>query len=404
MSVTQNKLAAAFAVSVSAATFGYPLHAEGVELSYGIGLRLQSESNADLAPISAGATNSAALTLSFGLVSETAQSRLAISARGNIEAATGPNTPSTGLVDPSVEISYDRGLANADLSLSASHSTTDVANGDVTNFDTGTGTQQTNRLSAALNWGKTDPLGFGLSASLSDTSYQDASPTLFDRRTAQLGANLRADLSQVLQFTLAASLDRFDPDTGATRTTRSLDAGLNLARPRGTLSLTLGLDDTPNGQRQRFTFGNQLELANAAVTYSLGSTRGASGKSYLTGALNYKHDLPKGAFNLDLARAVSSSDTTDAETLQTSAGLNWTQDMTPTASLVLGLSWAEQTDTATDLSTTNTQLSATWRQAFGQDWAMDLGYTHRLRNSDSLGKGDSDLFFLSLRRDFSVRY
>lgn len=406
MFVTQNQLAKALAATLGAVTLtaAMPLRAEGVELHYGLGLRLETESNVALDPVSAGNSQSAALTLSFGLISETALSRLDISASGNLQAANGPDNPHNGLVDPAVRLSYDRAVATADFNFSASAIKTNLADSDVTNFDTGAGTRQTNAVSTALNWGNSAPLGFGLSASLEDVQYDSADPRLYDRRTEQLGASLRADLSQVLELTLAANASRFEPATGARRDTTGLQLGLNLAQPHGMFGATLGLDDTPDGQRQRLDFTHQLELPQSALSYTLGATHSINDNFYMTGALNYQHALPKGNLNLDLNRAVTSSDTTDTETLQTSAALNWHQDVTATGSLTLGLSWAESVETASDLATTNTRLSATWRQALGQDWALDLGYTHRLRDEDGIGRGQSNLMFLELRRDVSVRY
>ena len=407
MLVTQNQLAKALAATlgVGALTAALlPLRAEGVELHYGLGLRVETESNAALAPVSAGNSQSAALRLSFGLISETALSRLDISASGNLQAANGPDNLHNGLVDPAVRLSYDRAVATADFSFSANAIKTDLADTDVTDFDTGAGTRQTNSVSTGLNWGNSAPLGFGLSASLEDVQYDSANPGLYDRRTARLGASLRADLSQVLQLTLAANASRFDPAVGPSRDTTGLQLGLNLTQPRGVFGVTLGLDDTPDGQRQRLGFTHQLELPQSTLSYTIGATRSSSDNLYMTGALSYQHALPQGNLRLDLNRAVTSSDTTDAETLQTSAALNWQQDITPTGSLTVGLSWAEAVETANDLATTNTRLSATWRQALGQDWALDLGYTHRMRDKDGIGRGQSNLMFLELRRDFSVRY
>ena len=405
MFVRQNQLAKALAATLGVVMLtAAPLRAEGVELHYGLGLRVETESNAALAPVSTGNSQSAALALSFGLTSETALSRLDISASGNLQAANGPDHLHNGLVDPTVRLSYDRAVATADFNVSANAIKADLADTDVTNFDTGSGTRQTNSVSTALNWGNRAPLGFGLSASLEDVQYDSANPELYDRRTARLGASLRADLSQVLQLTLAANASRFDPATGASRDTTGLQLGLTLTQPRDAFGVTLGLDDTPDGQRQRLGFTHQLELPQSALSYTIGVTRSSNDNIYMTGALSYQHALPQGNLSLDLNRAVTSSDTTDAETLQTSAALNWQQDITPTGSLTVGLSWAEAVETASDLATTNTRLSATWRQALGQDWALDLGYTHRLRDKDGIGRGQSNLMFLELRRDFSVRY
>jgi hypothetical protein len=383
-----------------------PAQAEGVEMTFGLGFRAETNSNLGLDPVSAGRSSKAGVNLSFGLISETPISRLSFDAAAGLLSGHGANLPSSGLNDPSLKLSYQRNAANADFNLSATLTDVDLTSArDVTDFDTGSGARRTASLSTGINWGTAAPLGFGLTAGVSDVRYHDTpSAGLTNSRSTRLGATARADLSEVLHLNLGLRDTHFEKDGAATRDTLGLDVGLTLARPQGELGLRLGFDDTADGQRNSLSFEHRIDLPRAALSYSLGATRGVTGRTFATGALNYMQELPNGALNLGLNRAVQSSSETDAETVQSSASLGWRQAVTPSATLALSLNWAEQLDTATDLVTTNTNLSAVWSQSLTADWALDLGYTRRLRDQDPVGQADSDSVFLELRRDFSIRF
>lgn len=380
--------------------------AEGVEMTFGLGFRAETNSNLGLDPVSAGRSNKAGVNLSFGLLSETPNSRLSLDAAAGLMSGHGANLPDSGLNDPSLKLSYQRDAANADFNLSAALSDVDLTSArDVTDFDTGNGARRTASLSTGINWGTATPLSFGLTAGVSDVRYHDhPSPGLIDSRSTRLGASVRADLSEVLQLDLGLRDTQFEKDNAATRDTLGFDAGLTLARPLGELGLHFSFDDTADGQRNSLRFDHRMDLPRATLSYSLGVTRGVTGRSFATGALNYTQELSNGALNLGLNRAVQSSSENDTETVQSSASLGWRQAVTPSATLALTLNWAEQLDTATDLVTTNTSLSAVWSQSLTADWALDLGYTHRLRDRDLVGKASSDNVFLELRRDFSIRF
>lgn len=376
----------------------------GTLLDFDIGLRVQSDSNPDLTPVSPGTDVTGGVDLSFSLTSETALSRLSLTGSlGLLSADEADGT--SGFSDPGLTLSYARTTATAALTLDVGLQDAAGNNGAVTNFDTGTGRQQIASLNAALQLGTAGPLGFGLNAGVTDLRYRDTSdPALLDSRTVTLAGDLRRDLSPVLHLTLGLDDRRFDQDGADLRETQSLDLGLTLDRPTGALGLEVTAADTPEGQRLGASFEHQIDLAAGSVTYSLGATRGVRDRTYVTGALNYAQELPGGSLTLGLLRAVQPSPDTDAETLLLTSSLGYRHAVTPNANLALALNWAEQRDTSSDLATANTNLSATWTQSLTPDWALDLGYTHLLRNADTTGHGQSDQVSLTLHRAFSLRF
>jgi hypothetical protein len=317
------------------------------------------------------------------------------------------SSDNAGLTDPRLDLTYDRLGANADFHVTGTLQQSDVASGtDVTNFTTGRGLRREVDLQSALNLNTSRPLGFGLTAGISDIGYHDhPSPDLTDSRTLDLGTTLRADLSSVLHVNLGLSGSRFTQEGLPDRDTVGYSAGVTLDRPAGPLALQLIREDTPDGQRDRLGFDQQVALPSGAeLNYGLGLTRGVTGKTYLDGIVRYAGDLPNGAISLELSRDVTAGAETDSETVQSRASLGVTHAVTPSADLALALNWAEQRDTATGATDANSNLSATWTQSITADWALDLGYTHVIRDQDPIGRGQSDQISVGLSRSFSLRF
>ena len=379
--------------------------AQGVELTFGVGFRAESDSNPGLVPDSPGFVTQVGADLTFGLLSETRSASLALGASGKVVASTGPGNPASGLVDPSFTLAYVRTAATAEFTIDASIEDTDVAtDAGVDDFTTGTGTQRTAKLAVGLTWGQNGPLGFGLTADASSVNYSaESSPDLIDSRTLALGTQARADLSPVLHFDIAATKSRFMPEDRADRDTMSLLAGLTLDRPVGNFGVALGIDKTPDGRRSKLTFSREITLPAATLSYRFGATRSVTGQVYATGALNYAQDFPDSSFSFGLERTVEASLETDSEIIESSASLNYSREITPRANIVLTIDWAEQKTTGTNLSIANTNLSAVWTQEITPDWSLDLGYSHRLRQDDTVGNGQSDAVFVEVRRAFTFR-
>ncbi len=380
-----------------------------VELTFGVGLRLASDSNPALVPASPTSSHrtTAALNLSFGLTSQTANSTLSIQATTGLEAARGAGSADVnGLNNPGVTLAYAHEAGLAEVTLDAGLASVNLGQAvAATEFQTGTGKRRTASLTAGLTWGKDAPFGAGLSAGVTDVSYLNTiTPGLLGSRTLQLGATAHTDLSPVLHLAFGLSDSRFLQDGRPTRDTPGVQASLTLDRKTGTLSASLTSDHAPQGQRSTLSLQDQMTLPAGALSFSLGATRSASAKTYATGALAYQQDLPEGAVTLGLNRSVQDNAYTNAETILSGASAGYSHAVNPRASLALALNWAEQRDTATDLAVTNTNLSATWTQDLTADWALDLGYTRYMRHQDLVGKGQSDSLFITLHRAFSVRY
>lgn len=376
--------------------------AGGLRLTFGLGLRLETDSNAALAPVSAGPTNRAITDLSFGLASATPNARFTLNAGLALQGEGGSGTRSNGLQNPFVTLSYGRDWADASFALTTSLRETDLSSySDVTDFGATTGTRRTSRVDTQLRWGENRPLGFGFSAGFTDTRYRNA-PGEADTTVARVGLTARLDLSKVSRLDLGLRASRYD-EVGAPRRrdTLGFDAGFSIARPRGDLGLHLSIDDTPDGQRQSLTFRHSLALVRGNLAYGLGASRGVDDKVRLIGSLDYSLALPRGSLTFGLDHSVRADDR-DNQTVITRASLGYRHELTPVSRLNISASWATSTPTATGFASTNASFGASYSHDLTPDWALDVSYRHRLRETGGIGKARSNVVFLGLRRDFTI--
>ena len=383
----------------------------GLRLTFGVAFRAETTSNLALETPAEGRTNQIATRLSFRLEDETRTGSLSFAASGRLRALDGPDGRETGFESPDLRFGLHREGARSALDVTAflREADLDTLRGLLVDPDTGEvstlsgeGTQRQTGGNIAYTFGAGEPWGLTLSAGLTDTTYR-AAPAEVDNRRSNAGASLRFALDPATEATLGLRASTYKEDGAARRDTLRAEAGLTRSLPLGTVSATLFAEDTEDGTRSGLTFGRSIDLASGGrLSYSLGATRGASGSTNLTGALDWSRPLPRGNLSLGLRRSVASGEG-DAETLATSLNLGLTQELTPRTALSIGLNAAEAEATATGNTTRTATLNATLTHALTEDWALDAGLSYRWRDADSEGRATSDTLFLELRREFAWR-
>lgn len=376
-------------------------------LSFDLGLRVEKDTNTSLTARSKLPRQGAQLRFGMTYLSETEISTFALSANGALAAYSGRGAKigsGKGLVTPALTLAYERGVADADVKLDLLLSQNDLNDGDpgAIDFDD-SGSRRTAKISAAANWGKTAPLGFGLTASHEDTRYSDA-PTLPDRKVDKIGASARAQLTDVLVADLSLGAQSYRRVGREARDTYTARLGFALAHSTGELRASFGLDDAPEGERLRFNIGQTIEQPLGEISWTLGAVRDSQGRVRLMGTLNWQRELIDGAFGVTYSRDVTSSDVDDRETLRNNLTVNWSRQLTATGGVLLNASWSESSYSDTGLEVTGTQLSAVWRQEVTQDWGLDLGYVHRSRETSLTPSVSSDRIYVELRRSFAVKF
>lgn len=382
----------------------------GLRMTLGVGFRAETNDNLVLEDPSRGRTSQFDTRLTFGLTDETRAGSLSITAEGLLRALDGPDGRESGFVQPALGLAWRRagGRAAFDASAFLREADLDTLIGLAIDPETGEasvlsgeGTQRQVGGDLAYTFGTGEPFGLGLSAGLTDTSYRDA-PDEVDNRRTRSNATLRFALDPATEATAGLGFSTYKEEGAGQRDTLSFQAGLTRDSGSGTVSATLFAEQTEDGTRSGGTLGRSYDLAAGRLSFSLGATRGVSGRTNPTGALDWTQELARGSLSLGISRSVVSGDG-DAETLATGINAGLTQALSELSSLRFDLNAAEVRTTATGATTRTATLSATVTRSLPQDWALDAGVTRRLREEDGAGRASSTAVFLELRRAFEWR-
>ncbi len=394
----------------------------GIQLRFGLGLRAEAQSNRTLDPVNSDSSTELAADLSFGLLSETPQDRLALNLAGSLRALDGEGAANldNGFSEPRVDLNYTRSAIDSRLSLNAEARKTDLGDRDSLFFDettglftivNGTATLRRESFSAAYDWGLGGPFELGVVARFSRSEYSDGSATgiggstLNDNERRTLSASARLALTEALSLDTTLSYSAFEEDgTPGTRDTVALYNSLVLGRPGGNVSFSFGVTDTEEGQRYSANVGRSLEMPFGTLSGQLGATRGVDGDTSLTGGLSASYALPSGTVTANLSRSVSSGSEQDNEQVNTSLRLGYSQALTPVSNIGFAIDFADATVSSTGLGTTSGNFSATYTRDLTPDWDMDLGYRYRHRSQSTGPSAKSNEVFLNLRRDFLTRF
>lgn len=399
--------------------------AGGVRMTWGIEQRFETDSNGELDPGGSEDISQASTRLSFGLSSATRASSLSFTAAGKFRVAQGPdfNGTEAEFTEPEAGLSYARRSANADMSLSARYRESDVAflrpledfidqNGnldlppDLEDLN-GNGTRRNLRANAALNWGRDGPVGFGVNGGYSIIDYSNtSSASLFDSRRASIGATLRAEIAPATNASAGLRFSTFDDDDPATsrRDSYGLDLGLSRAVENGLWSVGFNLSETEDGTQTGVNIGREMALPRGRLSASIGATAAAEGGVNLTGSLGYNQALSRlSSVSANLSRSISQG-TDDTERLLTALSLGYSLTLSRLSSVSVNVLASESEDTATNQATRNASFGLSYSRSLTRDWGMNLGYRHRIRDVDGIPSANSDSFFLTIRRDFQIKY
>lgn len=386
--------------------------------TFRLDLRAEASDNRSLAAVSPGTTTSGEARFAFGFRRETGIETLTLDAAAVLRAISGPGaaTAPGGFQDPRIRLGYTRTGAGSSLQLGASYTQADIATlrdlsdfldpdtGEIVlppDFEglTGTGIRRVSSASARLRLGENAPVTTTLTAGVSDTRYENASPALVDALRTNAGASARFRLTPVLAATAGVRWSRFDPAAGAVRETTGLDLALSQEFPRGAVTLAFAADMLPEGTRLGVSLGRTLDLPAGSLSVSVGATQPAGSSSIgLTGALRYNQDLAGGRTIAATASRSIGSGIDDTERTVTLLSLAYGQEIGPNGRLGLNASHVISSVVTTGVETATTSLGASYSHALTADWTVTLGVNHRIRSATGAAEARGSTIFLSLGR------
>lgn len=394
----------------------------GVQLTFGLTQRLEASENRALDSVSKGTTLQAVTGLSLGVASDTQSSSFRFNTSTNLSFTRNPDGSSDAdLSTPRFSFSYGQSARNASFDVSGSYSESDIAflrplsdfldsNGQVvlpTDLDdlTGTGLRRNSDLRARLSFGDAGPLGLTLRAGFANIDYVNASnASLVDNSRFDLGADLRLDINAVTSARIGTSWSRFEDADPATTdgVTRGLNAGLDITRPNGTLSTSLGIREKSGNSTLSFGVSRSLDLPRGTLQASLGLSSDDGGQARLNGGLRYSQQLPNGQLSLGINRSESvASD--DTERLTTAINMAISHQLTSASSLSADFSYVDNEQLVTGTSIVTASLGLGYNRQVTRDWGLSAGYRHDLRDDGAGTRGNSDTVFLQLGRSFQFR-
>lgn len=428
--------------------------ANGMELTFSVDERLEAGRNLSLEPGGNETSFLSTTDLGFRYSTETRTQMLTATADATLRAGELPEGDNgiTGFSDPRIGLSYSLTSANSSLSLSARASQTDLTiprplsdfeneEGELVlpeDFDelNTTGTRRSYNLGATLRTGLESPLSFTLGATASGI---DNDGTGSDSSRLGLTASSSLVLTTLDTGTASVRFNKFDSDDGSERTTTglslgysreiseaaslsaqlgwqrtevegsdgdSVDTGLTgsltfgLDRPNGTIGITYSAARDQDGPRQTLRLSRKLDLPLGSLSGSLGLTSKDGGEADIVGSLSLRRELPTGNLSLSVNRGITTT-SDDTERLSTAVAFGYRHTINDLSGLGLSLSYGV-TENGGNARTDKGDLTLSYSYALTEDWSLNSGVTHRLRDSSDTEAARSTLLFVGVSRDFTV--
>lgn len=433
---------------------------DGLALSFGISSSLRTNDNLGLREVSPGTTTLWDNRLTFGVVSETQTARLGFDIGATVRTAWLPGrSATTDIDDPSAVLSYRLESANSLLEAEASYRKIslnfsdplrliddDPDDGiDDRDLVTSDGSRVLYGARVGFETGRVDPLGYGASFEHRRADYQDVTDgSLYDSETNSADAFVRMQFSPVLESRLTAFWEQYDADnpeqrsrrtvgasvdvsyeinpitiatfdlgyrkieettlTSATTTLDGVTGSVRLSRdfPTGTVSAGFTSALSSSGRRDTIDVTGRFERPSGEITIGIGATRGESDVVNWVGNIGVTHELPQGTITASLDRSVRTTDE-GVENLSTRASLDYAMDLTRLSSFSVGLDYAEVSEIGSADTTKVSGVNAAYNYALTPDWDLSTGYEYRRRSETGEPDRESNEFFLTLSREFSMR-
>ena len=430
----------------------------GVRMTAGIEQKFEAGDNLALEDPEEGSTVLSTTTLSFGLVTETANQSLEVDGSVALRAGEIPSNSDidTGLVEPRIAFKYMRESSNALLNFNGSYRESDISfspavtdfvdlNGVINlppDFEDleGSGTRRSYQFNTSLEVGRNAPLGFVFDAGVSGITYDQQSANLNDTFRYNTGVRANLRFSPVTTGFASYNFDHFESDDASNedRDTNAYEVGVSQQlSPRASFEAALGFTDInqsengissstsgatgrlsvslamPDGQltgsfvasrdqdgpRQSLTVGRTFVLPAAQLALSVGATSEDGNDPSLIGSVNYTQELPTGSIRVGLNRNVTVDDDDD-ERITTTADMGYKYDINNISSLGVDFSLGIAEGTGNNDDTQRADLSASYNYDLTKDWTVSTGVAYKIRDEDNSSTSDSTSIFVTFKRDF----
>jgi hypothetical protein len=433
----------------------------GLTATFGVKQSIVTSDNLDLRGTANSGTRGVT-ALSFGLVSETRTSRLALNTSGNFEF----DDEDTGFTDPTASLSYLMSAKNSQLALQANYSERDVNSLTTVFADTngfglneqlvlGTGTRRTTGANLNFETGLDAPVGFSFDLGYRFTDYSDTTdPDLFETERLTYGATMRMQVSSTVSMRFGVELENYEAqdNSNTIRDNRSLfwssdialrsdlSATTRLSYSRnestttsalsgfgfgsgtstnteegfgggftstqtlqnGTVGANFNTSITTDGRRDTIRFTRAINLPRGAFSLSVGAVKTESSDPQPLVDMSYNQDMPRGRLSLGLSQSASIADD-DNTVINTRLRASYDQEINASSSWGLSALLADSDAVDRDDDTRRLDLGVDYRHELARDWDMVANYTYSSSEQSGEDNRTSNKVSLSIERAFQFR-
>lgn len=432
----------------------------GVSQSFGYGDNLALGVPGSVTNPEQGSTNQSLTSFALNVDSITRNQEFNLQTGGALRAASLPpgSATETGFVDPFITLSYDRRSANARFSFDGSFEESDISQGrplwDFTDEDNvivppsdlsslqGTGLRLASDVALDLELGLNSPIGFRFFANNSTVRYEDETAVgLNDFDRTRVGASTFFRFNPVTTAVVDYVFTRFNEDGVANdRDTETVEFGFdrefsdqsqfsfrlgytdgdanNVGRPdnasglSGSVRYTRPLTDgnfsagyavtrDSTGEIDRLDFGRNFALRGGSLGISVGATSVYGASPRFSGGINWSQEFQTSQLSLQLNRQVL-PDENDNSRFTTSFAAQYTHTLSPYSTFVANFSYFVSDGSATSNEVDRGDVVLRYDYALTDDWNLNAGINLRMRDEETVGRGESQEIFVGLSRRFDL--
>ena len=274
-------------------------------------------------------------------------------------------------------------------SVSASFAQTDY---------TGTADDDTNtrNVSASLRF-EPSP-GLTVSPSARQTRYEVESGPSNITETTVLGVGVSAALNDVTTLNVNLNETTIDDTTDGVSQSIGGSAGVTLAAPNGSHSVTYSQDLASDGTRSALNYNRTIELAASEASYGLGIARGSNDSTTFTANATFSQEVRDGGLSLNLNRSYLTENDGD-ETLSTDFSASFSRQLTDSDGFDLSADISIDEPTSGTRST-DASASVAYNRNLTEDWNLRAGYEHRYSQDAGSAAIRSNAVFVKVDRSW----
>jgi len=271
-------------------------------------------------------------------------------------------------------------------------------------FDPDLNNSDSRRLSATARFIINPSTTARLTTSFAETDVEDLLET--SRTTQSIGTGVTTQTNTGLEISADLSLDSSETLNGATVASEDdgvgLSFGISQPRPDGAIALSLSSRIDNSGRRTSASVSREFDLPTGGLSLSLGVVGQEGQDIELTTRVGYTREAAGGTLTANLVQSPSTSDG-DAF-LNTSLGLDFVAPINSISSWTADFSYGSASQFGEEDGDARTSAGVQYSRDLSEDWGLNAGLRHVRISETGADTRTSNTLFLNVGRDFSFGF